>query len=122
MTSRPLAIALAFAFTAWSAVPAMATIECHGRVVPSQHAACAHCAKANKDSQSALRATCCTVRAPAERLPVASDARSLPAPQLQLSVVQLPADGYAASAQLRVVADENATSPPPLQRNRPLLN
>ncbi len=120
--SRPLAVALAFALTAWSAVPAMATVECHGRVVQAQHAACAHCAKASKETQPALRATCCTVRPAAERLPMGSGGRALPLPQLKLAVAQVLGGPAAVSTRLQLVAEENATSPPPLQYLRPLLN
>jgi hypothetical protein len=124
MLPRTVAVTLAVVFTAWSAAPAVARLECRGeRVQVVADASCSHCTRIAKaaSARSRIQGQCCFFLDAEAKSPVLAEQSVRFLPELQAVV------GFAFTRRVVAVRPADArqqwaTAAPPLQRNRPLLN
>lgn len=123
MQARAITTLLLVALTGWVATPALGAVECrtmHARVRAPCPPSCPHCKKAEPATGPAISKICCVVRATPATPPAEPHARQLPAPEV--AVAERPVVVH--TELTRFIPRELprlATSPPPLQINRPLL-
>jgi len=126
MSPRVLAASLALTLVAGVAVPASATVECHGVTVQSSETACPRCQKAQaeaaKSQKPLMNAACCTVQSAPERAVAGSPDQSPPVPAA--AAIAKP-QSVAVLRWMEALTPRGSAcdpAPPPLQRVLPLLD
>ena len=128
MTPRVIAASLALTLVAGIAVPASATVECHGVTLQARMGAveCPMCrraaAKSAKDPRAQISAPCCAVRAALPQSVIGSPEQIVPAPLAAATIGHGAVAVLALARTLSPCGSAVDPSPPPLQRVLPLLD